>query len=355
MQKIPKLGYDIISLMKFPRSKKILFTNNKGGVGKTTLAFNCAVSFAKMGYKTALIDLDPQCNLSRLALGDKNYTDTLFLSTYKDIYDVLKGVVEGGSDIDMSVPFIPITGPATQNNLFLLKGSVNLSLYENILGSAYGQAASGQQLGYFQTSAIDRFLREKGLHDEIDIFVIDTSPSLSLLNRIIFLGADYFAVPMMPDAFSVQGIENLGTVFEGWKQNWKITGKALSGDTENKFILSGDGLFIGYLLNGYNVYGKQPIKDHRHWIEEIPRKVKQYLSEKHGRNGLVEKSWSSPLAEIQDYGRIPAKCQEIGVAIFDLDPTLIDDIHIGTKENIEKSKEEFTNLSKNILEILATY
>jgi len=341
--------------MKFPRTKKILFTNNKGGVGKTTLAYNCAVSFAKLGFKTVLVDLDPQCNLTRLALGDNYYEQTLFSSTEKDISSVLKGVIEGGSDIDLSVPFIQIPVANNSNNLSLLKGSVNLSLYENLLVSAFGQASSGQQLGYFQTSAIDRFLRNKGLNDEIDIFVIDTSPSLSLLNQVIFLGADYFVVPMMPDAFSVQGIENLGGMFEKWKQNWKVTAKALSGNTESKFVLAGDGLFIGYIINSYNVYGKQPIKDHRQWITKIPEKVKAYLSEKHGRNGLVEQSWKNPLSEIQDYGRIPAKCQEIGVAIFDLDPNLLDEIHIGTKENIEKAKEEFKVLSDKILKILAEY
>ncbi|MFA5248831.1 MAG: ParA family protein [Patescibacteria group bacterium] len=60
--------------MKFARTKKLLFTNNKGGVGKTTLAFNCAMSFAKQGYKTVLVDLDPQCNLSRLSLGNGLWT-----------------------------------------------------------------------------------------------------------------------------------------------------------------------------------------------------------------------------------------------------------------------------------------
>ncbi|MFA4930939.1 MAG: AAA family ATPase [Patescibacteria group bacterium] len=339
--------------MKYTRTKKLLFANNKGGVGKTTLAFNCAVLFAQKGYKTVLVDLDPQCNLSRLAIGDRQYEKTLFTDLDKDVYHMLKGVIEGGSDIDLTVSFSPVAN--SEKNLSLLKGSVKLSQYENLLVTAYGQAAAGQQLGYFQTSAIDRFLREKGLNEEIDIFVIDTSPSLSLLNQIIFLGSDYFIVPMMPDAFSVQGIENLGSMFEKWKQNWKVTGKALSGNTESKFILSGDGLFIGYIINSYNVYGKQPIKDHRHWIEAIPQKVKEYLSEKHGKNGLVEISWKNPIAEIQDYGRIPAKCQEIGTAIFDLDPTLIEDIQIGTKENIEKSKEEFNVLSDKILKILAEY
>ena len=70
---------------------------------------------------------------------------------------------------------------------------------------------------------------------------------------------------------------------------------------------------------------------------------------------MVQESWKTPLRIIQDYGRIPAKCQELGVAIFDLDPTLVADHQSGTKENIAKSKEEFTNLAKAILKVLAAY
>jgi len=338
--------------MKFVRSKKVIFVNNKGGVGKTTLAFNCAVSFAQQGYKTAIIDLDPQCNITRLSMGEEYYVKTLFSATEKNIYDVLKGVIEGGADIDLLVQFLPVKAA---QNLYLLKGDINLSTYEALLINAYGQAAAGQRIGYFQTSAIDRFLREKGLNEEIDIFIIDTSPSLGLLNQIILLGADYFIVPMLPDAFSLQGIENLGTIYERWKTNWKITAKALAGDTETKFVLQGDPLFIGYIVNSYNVYGKQPIVDHRTWMEKIPSSVRKYLSEKHCRNGLVEASWRNPLETVQDYGRIPAKCQEVGTAIFDLDPNLIDAQQIGTHENIEKSKQEFKSLSEKILKTLSAY
>ena len=345
-----KLGS--IEVMKFPRTKKLIFVNNKGGVGKTTLAFNCAVSFAKQGYKTVLVDLDPQCNLSRLAMGDEYYKQNLFSSSEKTIYDVLRGVIEGGSDVDLTIKFLPVKA---DNNLSLLKGDINLSVYETLLATAYGQAAAGQPIGYFQTSAIDRFLREKGLSEQVDIFVIDTSPSLGLLNQMILLGADYFVVPMMPDAFSVQGIENLGIIYERWKTQWKNTAKALSGNTEMKLVLQGDPLFIGYIVNSYNEYGKQPITDHRSWMEKIPEHVRKFLSEKHCRNGLVEASWKEPLENIKDYGRIPAKCQELGIAIFELDPILIAENQLGTKENIEKSKEEFLSLSGKVLKILASY
>jgi cellulose biosynthesis protein BcsQ len=52
--------------------KSIVFFNNKGGVGKTTLSCNIA-SFLndKMGKRTLLIDADPQCNATQSILSDE--------------------------------------------------------------------------------------------------------------------------------------------------------------------------------------------------------------------------------------------------------------------------------------------
>lgn len=337
-------------MAKFTRTKKLTFFNNKGGVGKTTLAFNTAVQFANKGYKTVILDLDPQCNLTRLALGEEYYENTLFSHTSKTIYDVLDGVINGGGDVDVNAQFEQVKG--AKDNLFLLRGDLRLSDYEELLSTAFGNAAAGNQNGYFVTSAIDRFMREKGMSEGIDVFVVDTSPTMGRLNRVILLGTDYFVVPMNPDAFSLQGIENLGIKLEEWKRNWRDTGKALSGSTERQFVLDGEGLFLGYILNSYNVYAEKPIKDHQQWIDKIPNSVREYLSEKHCKNGLVALSHQKPLHVIQDYGMIPALCHRDGKAIFDIDPGKLKP---GTYDNLEKSKQEFSELADSILELLHKY
>jgi len=47
-----------------PTAKVIAFTNQKGGVAKTTTTLNLAAAFAETGYRVLCIDLDPQGNLT---------------------------------------------------------------------------------------------------------------------------------------------------------------------------------------------------------------------------------------------------------------------------------------------------
>ena len=48
--------------------RSVVFFNNKGGVGKTTLACNIAAQFAGRGLRLLLVDCDPQCNSTQLIL-----------------------------------------------------------------------------------------------------------------------------------------------------------------------------------------------------------------------------------------------------------------------------------------------
>ena len=114
-------------------------------------------------------------------------------------------------------------------------------------------------------------------------------------------------------------------------------------------------MFIGYTINSYNQYSQQPIKANREWIEQIPELVKENISEKHGKNGLVEKSWKKPLSVMKDYGTLSPISQEKNKAIFNLIPTEDFQNVQGTRETLEKSKEEFETLFRNIEEILKVY
>jgi cellulose biosynthesis protein BcsQ len=52
----------------------VAFFNNKGGVGKTTLACNFAASQASDGRRVLIVDLDPQCNSTQLVLSDDQWS-----------------------------------------------------------------------------------------------------------------------------------------------------------------------------------------------------------------------------------------------------------------------------------------
>ena len=50
--------------------KTIIFFNNKGGVGKTTLVYHTSWMLAELGYRCLSVDMDPQANLTSMFLSD---------------------------------------------------------------------------------------------------------------------------------------------------------------------------------------------------------------------------------------------------------------------------------------------
>ncbi|WP_275902773.1 ParA family protein [Morganella morganii] len=58
-------------------AKSICFFNHKGGVSKTTTAFNIGWELANQGKKVMLVDLDSQCNLTGMVLGFSKISEGL--------------------------------------------------------------------------------------------------------------------------------------------------------------------------------------------------------------------------------------------------------------------------------------
>ena len=64
--------------------RTIVITNMKGGVSKTTTALSLAKGMADKGYKTLLIDSDPQANATDVAGNIGNELDEKFINEFND-------------------------------------------------------------------------------------------------------------------------------------------------------------------------------------------------------------------------------------------------------------------------------
>lgn len=91
--------------------KSIVFFNNKGGVGKTTLICNVAANFAmRFKKKVLLIDCDPQCNSTQLVLDDVLCAELYWNKTPSlrhTLLDVLKPIEVGDASINPIFTAVP--------------------------------------------------------------------------------------------------------------------------------------------------------------------------------------------------------------------------------------------------------
>jgi len=117
--------------------KSIVFFNNKGGVGKTTLACN-VVSFlnSHTGNRALLVDADPQCNATQILL-DEDLTEKIYFEeegNYKTLYTYLAPIENGEPSMDGDV--VPLPGAENRFHTDLLPGHPRMSIVEDRLSHA---------------------------------------------------------------------------------------------------------------------------------------------------------------------------------------------------------------------------
>lgn len=151
----------------------IIFTNQKGGVGKTTLTRELGITFALWGHSVLLVDSDPQGNLTKSLMDPPPH----------GLYEALEG--EGVQPVEL------------RKGLHLLAGDKRLAALEKrYLGDvdAYGKLAA---------LYADRSL------SGYDLVLIDSPPSLGIMTLNGMAAADYFIIPLRPALYSLQGTNDL--------------------------------------------------------------------------------------------------------------------------------------------------
>lgn len=198
-------------------AKIISFFNHKGGVGKTTLAYNIAWGLSLAGKKVLMIDADAQCNLTEISVDDKYlYGDEeLSDSKYDPDFFFQNNVYSYFLNYIQPVPNQPTIDTAIfekRNNLKLLSGSIRLAeLEETISLSLSGINA----LSHVPNST---YMALQNLGKDVDYIILDLSPALSATNQLFVMLSDYFIVPVNPSIFSRQALQNLNDIIRQWNR-----------------------------------------------------------------------------------------------------------------------------------------
>ncbi|CAE6970022.1 ParA family protein [Paraburkholderia domus] len=314
-------------------TKILTLYNHKGGVSKTTTTFNLAHALAdKFQTKVLMVDADPQCNLTELALSqliekldkqaaDQDADNQLPGTT---ILDALKPRFVGDRstvDID-SIELLPVNGG--DDRVFLFRGDIALSESEDTLSQAHSMRTTNDLHQKRNYVALNDMLRRLGEKQKFSHILVDVGPSAGALTRACFLASDIFMVPVFPDRFNFQAIGSLSQIISKW-----IVEHAAVVDDFKKLGLNvapGKPEFRGLIVQRFQKYGGSPKPAFDHWMKRIPQRAASQLMPSlveaaKDKSIVAEHCWSNPtVAEIPEFASLAPMMLTWGKAVWKLTP-----------------------------------
>lgn len=292
--------------------KTIAFFNNKGGVGKTSLAYHLMWMFSEIGYRVLAADLDPQANLTSMALDEERLEQIWKQNPRPTVYSAVSPLQRGLGDVSLK-SIEPVS-----SKIALIVGDLELSAFEDDLSVNWSKCLTRDQRAFRVTTAFSRIIEQANSLHDADVGLIDVGPNLGAINRAALIAADFVVIPAAPDLFSVQGLENVGPRLRSWREEWQ---ESLLKAPEDLGISLPKGKMepIGYVVSRHSIREGRQVKAFRNWLDKLPGIYREKVE---GQSGVASGIDSDDrcLAQLKDYRSLMPMAQEARKPMFLLKP-----------------------------------
>ena len=326
--------------------KTVSIFNHKGGVGKTTLTYNLGCRLAAKKKRVLLVDADPQCNLTSLALTEAA-VDNLYSTNEYTLAQALHPLIPGTGDISVQDPH-----SVDEFGVSLLAGDLLLSKFEDVLAREWNGLYKPEERAARLVSAMSRLFAAIGQKLQLDLVLLDLGPSIGPLNQAAILSSDFFLVPTTPDIYSVRAIQSVSSTVRRWIDDYAGARQRLKKTGFPFQMPDGEPKFLGYAAQKFGIYRQEPAQSFQTWIDRIESEVQnvlvQSLTSADPGPMIIDKARTHPrLAELQNYHSLVPASQEAHRPIWALRGNT--DINAGHMDKVRECGLDFDKVATEFI------